>query len=291
MSVVENPNSTPHDSTKDAGNAADDGSTGTTTNNNNNTGTGTTTGGTTGSNAHHRHRDHREHHHRRDRLQRHHRDHHWRHRHRDHRRNHRRDQHRRLRRITQTKCADRPPACPRTFSQEGFKPMSHHPTRKKLFSKLGQDRQVSETVRLGLLLALSGGLMDAYSYLFRGEVFANAQTGNILLFSVNLSHGNWGMVKEYGCPVLAFGAGIALAFLIRQHFQRRNIRLHWRQIGVLIEIGVLVFVGLPAPDEESAGQQPDLPACGFQVEAFRKIHGNSIATTVHRQLRAGLHAR
>ena len=104
----------------------------------------------------------------------------------------------------------------------------HHPTHKKLFSKLGQDRQVSETVRLGLLLALSGGLMDAYSYLFRGEVFANAQTGNILLFSVNLSQGNWGMVKEYGCPVLAFGAGIALAFLIRQHFQRRNIRLHWR---------------------------------------------------------------
>ena len=82
----------------------------------------------------------------------------------------------------------------------------HHPTHKKLFSKLGQDRQVSETVRLGLLLALSGGLMDAYSYLFRGEVFANAQTGNILLFSVNLSQGNWGVVKEYGCPVLAFGA-------------------------------------------------------------------------------------
>ena len=50
VSVVENPNSTPHDSTKDAGNAADDGSTGTTTNNNNNTGTGTTTGDTTGSN-------------------------------------------------------------------------------------------------------------------------------------------------------------------------------------------------------------------------------------------------
>lgn len=49
VSVVENPNSTPHDSTKDAGNAADDGSTGTTTNNNTNTGTGTTTGGT-GSN-------------------------------------------------------------------------------------------------------------------------------------------------------------------------------------------------------------------------------------------------
>ena len=33
---------------------------------------------------------------------------------------------------------------------------------------LSFQRQVSETMRLGILLALSGGLMDAYSYLFRG---------------------------------------------------------------------------------------------------------------------------
>lgn len=167
----------------------------------------------------------------------------------------------------------------------------HHPTRKKLFSKLGQDRQVSETVRLGLLLALSGGLMDAYSYLFRGEVFANAQTGNILLFSVNLSQGNWGVVQEYGCPVLAFGAGIALAFLIRQHFQRRKIRLHWRQIGVLIEIGVLVFVAFQPQTRNLLANSLTSLACGFQVEAFRKIHGNSIATTMCiGNFRAGLHA-
>ena len=51
--------------------------------------------------------------------------------------------------------------------------------------------QRSESLEIGILLAISGGLMDAYSYLFRGEVFANAQTGNILLFSVNLAQGNW----------------------------------------------------------------------------------------------------
>ena len=30
------------------------------------------------------------------------------------------------------------------------------------------------------LLTLSGGLQDAYTYLRRGKVFANAQTGNIV---------------------------------------------------------------------------------------------------------------
>ena len=42
--------------------------------------------------------------------------------------------------------------------------------------------QISESIRLGAILALSGGFMDAYSYMERGEVFANAQTGNMLLF-------------------------------------------------------------------------------------------------------------
>ena len=38
-----------------------------------------------------------------------------------------------------------------------------------------QTRQMSETIKLGILLALSGGFMDAYSYIQRDQVFANAQ--------------------------------------------------------------------------------------------------------------------
>ena len=49
--------------------------------------------------------------------------------------------------------------------------------------------QISESIGLGTILALSGGFMDAYSYIERGKVFANAQTGNMLLFGVNLSEG------------------------------------------------------------------------------------------------------
>lgn len=53
------------------------------------------------------------------------------------------------------------------------------------------EKQMSESLRLNSILAVSGGLMDAYSYIQRGHVFANAQTGNILLFGVNLSEGNF----------------------------------------------------------------------------------------------------
>ena len=44
--------------------------------------------------------------------------------------------------------------------------------------------QRSESFAAAALLALSGGLLDAYTYLCRGGVFANAQTGNMVLLAI-----------------------------------------------------------------------------------------------------------
>ena len=41
--------------------------------------------------------------------------------------------------------------------------------------------QMSDSFRIGAILAAVGGFLDAYTYLARGQVFANAQTGNIVL--------------------------------------------------------------------------------------------------------------
>ena len=49
--------------------------------------------------------------------------------------------------------------------------------------------QMSESFLTAVFLSLSGGLQDAYTYLFRGKVFANAQTGNIVLLSANIMDG------------------------------------------------------------------------------------------------------
>ena len=68
---------------------------------------------------------------------------------------------------------------------------------------------MSESIELGIVLAISGGFMDAYSYMCRGEVFANAQTGNMLLLGINLSKGNLKMAAEYFFPVISFAIGIA----------------------------------------------------------------------------------
>lgn len=50
---------------------------------------------------------------------------------------------------------------------------------------------MSESMLTAAFVVLSGGLQDAYTYLCRGQVFANAQTGNIVLFSAYLFEGAW----------------------------------------------------------------------------------------------------
>lgn len=138
-------------------------------------------------------------------------------------------------------------------------------------------KQISESLELGIILALSGGMMDAYSYIARGEVFANAQTGNMLLFGVCLSEGRFAQALHYFCPIIAFTAGIMLSDLVRMKFGKR---LHWRQIAVLLEAVILLVVSTLSGNFNLLANSLTSLACGIQVEAFRKIHGRGIATTM-----------
>lgn len=139
--------------------------------------------------------------------------------------------------------------------------------------------QQSETLPVGILLALSGGYMDAYTYLFRDHVFANAQTGNLVLFAVNLSEGRLLDCLRYLVPVLAFGAGVFLAQAVRLRFPNRP-QVHWRQAALVVELLILFSVGfLPVEVNLLANSLVSL-ACGIQVQSFRKVWGKGLATTM-----------
>lgn len=76
--------------------------------------------------------------------------------------------------------------------------------------------QRSESFPIGVLLALTGGFLDAYTYVSRGGVFANAQTGNMVLLGIRLSEGAWRQAAYYFVPIVAFAAGVLLAELIQK---------------------------------------------------------------------------
>lgn len=138
--------------------------------------------------------------------------------------------------------------------------------------------QSSESIETAVFLALSGGLMDAYSYLGRGEVFANAQTGNMLLFGVNLAQGDLARCASYALPIAAFAAGITAAHALRLWVCPR--RLHWRQLALAAEMAILVAVAFVPADQSFLANSLASLACGVQVQAFRKVHGKAFATTM-----------
>ncbi|MDO4272735.1 MAG: YoaK family protein [Eubacteriales bacterium] len=140
-------------------------------------------------------------------------------------------------------------------------------------------RQISESLALGVVLTLAGGFQDAYSYNCRGHVFANAQTGNIVLLGQNLAMGEWGTAVRYLVPLLAFIAGVYVTEWVRHLFKEYE-RLHWRQIVLIIEVMMLLAAGvLPQSMNVPANVLLSF-ACAMQVNSFRKFKGIPCATTM-----------
>ena len=106
--------------------------------------------------------------------------------------------------------------------------------------------QTSEALRAGLVLAVTGGYLDAYTYLCRGHVFANAETGNMVLLGINLVAGQWSAAVKYIPPIFAFFTGVLVAEWMRGRGKARpeRGRLHWRQRVLLLELAVLLAAAL-----------------------------------------------
>ena len=139
--------------------------------------------------------------------------------------------------------------------------------------------QMSESFVTAMFLSLSGGLQDAYTYFFRGKVYANAQTGNIVLLSQHLFTGDFLTALHYLIPLVAFASGILAAELFREHFQSLKA-LHWRQMIVLAEILLLFSVGFFPQELNLLANAIVSFSCAMQVQTFRKVNGYAYASTM-----------
>ena len=139
----------------------------------------------------------------------------------------------------------------------------------------------SESLPVGLLLALTGGILDAYSYLNRGQVFATAETGNIVLLGICLARGQWTHVFHYLLPILAFTAGVLAAEGIHRRTTAKPKPVHWRQSLLLVEcLAILLVSLLPAGHMNPLANILISFTSALQVQSFRSFHGCSCATTM-----------
>lgn len=139
--------------------------------------------------------------------------------------------------------------------------------------------QMSEAVITGIFLILSGGFQDAYTYFFRDKVFANAQTGNIILMGWNIFNGNFKAGFKYLIPIVSFILGLLVSEYIRQHYKYLK-KIHWRQVVLLCEIILLFIVGYIPPTMNLLANALVSFVCAIQVQSFRKMNGNPYASTM-----------
>ncbi len=145
--------------------------------------------------------------------------------------------------------------------------------------KSAKSRQVSDSMLNAFFVILSGGFQDAYTYCCRGSVFANAQTGNIVLMSTVFLNGDIKKAVSYLIPVFAFILGTFLASVIHGKMSNSK-KLHWRQAVLAIEISLLFSVGFIPESYNALANALVSLVCAFQVQTFTKVKGHAYASTM-----------
>ena len=112
-----------------------------------------------------------------------------------------------------------------------------------------ESRAVVSILVIACLCAIAGGYLDAYSYLAHGHVFANTQTGNLVLFSVEASQGRWLRAVRHLPPIVASSLGVAVATWLGVRAEREVLRATLLcQAFELVILAALVAVGARLPD-------------------------------------------
>ena len=138
-----------------------------------------------------------------------------------------------------------------------------------------------ETLPMGILLAMAGGSLDCYTYLSRGQVFATAETGNLVLLGIRLAQGKISLAAHYLPPILAFMCGVLAAEQLRAAFTGRERKFDWRQLVLLAECAVVAAVAvLPCGKLDSLVNVLISFTSAMQVEGFRSFAGCACATTM-----------
>lgn len=140
----------------------------------------------------------------------------------------------------------------------------------------------SESLKLGVLLAIVGGFLDAYTFICRGGVFANAQTGNIVLVGINAAQGDFVQAFMALLPILAFIIGIIVTEKIKDFkFPSSTSVTYSEQIIIIIEILVLFIVGfIPSTMPHAFATLPISFVSSVQIASFSKLVDSPYSTTM-----------
>ena len=142
------------------------------------------------------------------------------------------------------------------------------------------------------VLIVVAGFFGAYTFLLRGNVFCNAQTGNVVLMGMALGAGKWKEALYYLIPIFAYTLGAFVSELLPNPV-KHHLPVRWDTLLIAIEmlaVLALGFVPLSAPVQ--IAQVTINFVASMQYNTFRQAEGVPMATTFAtnhiRQLGIGL---
>lgn len=129
----------------------------------------------------------------------------------------------------------------------------------------------STTLRFAVLLTVANAFLDSYTYLSRGGVFANTQTGNVIFLAMRLSEGRLADAAAHLWPILAFIAGVGLAAHLKSGRVDRYLRhpLRWTMLLQAVVLAIIGFVPSEVPN--SFVNVPISFVAALQMGLFRTV--------------------
>ncbi|MFY1048910.1 YoaK family protein [Apilactobacillus sp. 1-1-2] len=125
---------------------------------------------------------------------------------------------------------------------------------------------------IAILLAITSGGIDAYTFIEQGGVFAGLQTGNSILFGISLANHDFDQSLKYIFSIIFFALGIVIIKVMQRKLDSINTR---KVIIMFYEIVVIMIVGLLVKDTSSVlivGLLSLVSAA--QLQEFKLLNGN-----------------
>ncbi len=141
------------------------------------------------------------------------------------------------------------------------------------------DYAPNERLWVFFILMLSAGYIGGFTFFLRGNIFCNAQTGNLLLLAISLATWNRKMISYTLFSLFAYSSGILISEFLESRVDKLGV-IKWHTYLVAFEIFVIIglgFVPENAPYEITQLFVNFITA--MQFNTFRKAHGLGIATT------------
>ncbi|MCD2194743.1 DUF1275 domain-containing protein [Actinomycetospora endophytica] len=130
-------------------------------------------------------------------------------------------------------------------------------------------RNRPEVVPVGFLLSAVGGYLDAYTFVGHGGVFANAQTGNVVLLAVGAVHGQFAESLRHLPPLVSFLIGLAAAESLARPWARTALRRPTRVVLGAEALVLAVCATGTLPSEVVTVAVAFVAA--LQVSTFKKV--------------------